>query len=303
MVLKIFFCRKYIFFMEYAFIFAAPNPKINFMEKFIVGHAHAPEGLDAGNPLGFSAESRTQDGYPVLLGLLQELPGSLPQHLAWVHFQSLKAVETFLKGQNRVDFAAANSPQQAKERAQAKAQVRRAKAQKKATKGGSIFEILNVYGGNIEAYRAAKMAEENENRAKPTPQIPPQQLATSPAQAMASSVPFMVFRSINLLPRLVAIAFGREFLAAQEKARVEVYHSADAYIASMRLKFPQILTGNAAKVALRNARSAQRKTATALRRAEKTAQRPNNVPIEPLKEIFTNAQHGIEILNIEPIAA
>jgi len=56
-------------------------------------------------------------------------------------------------------------------------------------------------------------------------------------------------------------------------------------------------------VALRNARSAQRKTATALRRAEKTTQRPNNVPIEPLKEIFTNAQHGIEILNTEPIAA
>ncbi|MFM7912882.1 MAG: hypothetical protein ACKO9W_11940, partial [Bacteroidota bacterium] len=132
---------------------------------------------------------------------------------------------------------------------------------------------------------------------------PPQQLATSPAQAMASSVPFMVFRSTNLLPRLVAIAFGREFLAAQENARVDVYHSVDAYIASMRLKFPPILTGNAAKLALRNARSAQRKTATALRRAEKTAQRPNNVPIEPLKEIFTNAQYGIEILNIEPIAA
>lgn len=285
------------------FTFAAPNPKINLMDKFFVGHAHAPEGLDAGNPLGFSAESRTQDGYPVLLGLLSDAPGSLPQHLAWVHFPSLKAVEAFLRAQNRVDFAAANSPKQANERAQAKAKARCAAAQKKAAKVGSWFEILNVYGGDTQAYLIAKRAEENENRAKPTPQIPPQQLATSPAQAMASSVPFMVFRSTNLLPRLVAIAFGREFLAAQENARVEVYHSVDAYIASMRLKFPPILTGNAAKVALRNARSAQRKTATALRRAEKTTQRPNNVPIEPLKEIFTNAQHGIEILNTEPIAA
>lgn len=290
--------------MSSLFIFDAPNPKINFMEKFIVGHAHAPEGLDAGNPLGFSAESRTQDGYPVLLGLLSDAPGSLPQHLAWVHFPSLKAVETFLRAQNRVDFAAANSPQQANERAQAQAKARCASAQKKAAKGGSIFEIMNVYGGDWQAYHSAKRAEENENRAKPTPQIPPmQQLATSPAQAMASSVPFIVFRSTNLLPRLVAIAFGREFLAAQENARVDVYHSVDAYIASMRLKFPPILTGNAAKVALRNARSAQRKTATALRRAEKTAQRLNNVQIEPLKGIFTNAQHGIEILNIEPIAA
>lgn len=269
--------------------------------------AHAPEGLDAGNPFGFSSENRTQDGYPVLLGLLPELPGSLPQHLAWVHFPSLKAVETFLKGQNRVDFAAAKSLQQANEQAQAKAQVRRAKAQKKAAKGGSIFEILNVYGGNIEAYRAAKMAEEIEARIGLTPELPPlPPIASSPAQAMESSIPYAAFRSTNLLPRLVAIAGGQEFLDTQDNARVDEYDSVDAYIVSMQSKFPTRLTGNAAKVAQRETRRVQRNAAKVQRRAERAAQRPINAPTEPLHEIFTNAQQGhrdIKILNIEPIAA
>ena len=277
------------------------------MNHIFVYAAHAPEGLDAGNPFGFSSENRTQDGYPVLLGLLPELPGSLPQHLAWVHFPSLKAVETFLKGQNRVDFAAAKSLQQANEQAQAKAQVRRAKAQKKAAKGGSIFEILNVYGGNIEAYRAAKMAEEIEARIGLTPELPPlPPIASSPAQAMESSIPYAAFRSTNLLPRLVAIAGGQEFLDAQDNARVDVYHSVDAYIVSMQLKFPTRLTGNAEIRAQRETRRVQRNAAKVQRRAERAAQRPINAPMEPLHEIFTNAQQGhrdIKILNIEPIAA
>lgn len=274
---------------------------------YFVNFGHAPEGLDAGNPLGFSSENRTQDGYPVLLGLLPELPGSLPQHLAWVPFPSLKAVETFLKGQNRVDFAAAKSLQEANEQAQAKAQVRRAKAQKKAAKGGSIFEILNVYGGNIEAYLKAKMSEENVALIDLTPELPPlPPIASSPAQAMESSIPYAAFRSTNLLPRLVAIAGGHEFLAAQDNARVDEYDSVDAYIVSMKSKFPKRLTGNAAKVAQRETRRAQRNAAKVQRRAERAAQRPINAPMEPLHEIFTNAQQGhrdIEILNIETIAA
>jgi hypothetical protein len=130
---------------------------------------------------------------------------------------------------------------------------------------------------------------------------------------MESSIPYAAFRSTNLLPRLVAIAGGQEFLDTQDNARVEVYDSVDAYIVSMKLKFPKRLTGNAEiraqreiRRAQRNAAKVQRNAAKVQRRAERAAQRPINVPMEPLHEIFTNAQQGhrdIKILNIEPIAA
>ena len=182
---------------------------------------HIPEGIDGDNPCGFSVENLVHDGYPVLLGLLPELPGSLPQHMAWVQFPSLKAVETLFQEQNSVDFASAKSPRKANEQAQARAQARRASVPKKPAKGGSIFEILNVSGGNIHVYRKAKMAEEYESRVCRTLErssLPPK--ASSPAQAMASFIPYAAFRSTNLLLRLVAIAGAHEFIAIQENALV-----------------------------------------------------------------------------------
>ena len=66
-----------------------------------------------------------------------------------------------------------------------------------------------MYGGNMHTYLKAKMAEEYEARVCRTMErssLPPK--ASSPAQAMASFIPYAAFRSTNLLLRLVAIADG-----------------------------------------------------------------------------------------------
>lgn len=227
------------------------NPTLMPNIPFFVYSSHLPEGLDAHNCLGFSNE-RQKDGYRILLGLLPELPGSLPQHLAWVHFPSLKDLVTFLPSQNHIDFKATKSPRHAERRDQSTTPIRRASIQKKVAKGGSIFEIMDVYGGNIKAYLRAKLAEENAARAVLTQEIPTErQTVLSSAQAMASSIPYAAFRSTNLLPRLVAIAKGQEFLAVQKNARVNEYPSADAYIVSMQSIFAPNLNPKESKEAKR----------------------------------------------------
>jgi len=223
------------------------------MQHFVYS-SHIPEGIDAHNSLSFSNE-RQQGGYRILLGLLPELPGSFPQHLAWVHFPLLKDAMTFLRGQNHIDFKATKSLRIDDKRDQSTTHTRLANAHKKVAKGGSIFEIMHVYGGNIQAYLLAKLLEEKAEKAVRAQGIlPKHQSASSPTQAMASSIPYAAFRSTNLLPRLVAIAEGQEFLACQKNDRVNEYPSADDYIVYMQSKFAPNLNPKESKPAKHLAR-------------------------------------------------
>ena len=214
-------------------------PNITLHPNFIY-NGHVSDAFQAKNLLGVPDQRRTHDGYSILLGLLPPSPGSLPQHLAWVHFPTIKAIESFLQAQNSIDFTVPKSNTFAEKTTQSKSKPSQTSRPNKATNGGSIFEILNEYGGNIEAYRKAKDAknkEEEYNNQKQELSYMTKKATPTAQVAFETNIPYKAFRATKLLPRLVAITEGERFLETIADAKVEEYSSTDGYTMAFIQKF------------------------------------------------------------------